>query len=103
MSRIAVVGGGYVGITTAARPADLGNEVCVVDIDESKIARLREGQLTFSEPGLAEVVGHNVGAGRLAFTTSYGSAIPGSQFAFIAVSTPEGEGGQADTRAVESA
>src|ERR1700682_6522995 len=103
MSRIAVVGGGYVGITTAACLADLGNEVCVVDSDESKTARLRGGQLTFSEPGLAEIVEHNQAAGRLSFTTSYGSAIAGAQFAFIAVSTPEGEGGQADTRAVESA
>ena len=103
MSRIAVIGAGYVGITTAACLADLGNEVCVVDVDASKVARLQAGELTFSEPGLAEVLQHNLAAGRLSFTTSYGAAIPGAQFAFIAVSTPEGEGGQADTRAVESA
>ena len=103
MSRIAVVGAGYVGITTAVCLADLGNQVCVVDVDEAKVGRLQSGELTFSEPGLAEIMERNLGAGRLDFTTSYRAAIPEAEFAFIAVSTPEGEDGQADIRAVESA
>ncbi len=103
MSRIAAVGAGYVGLTTAACLADLGNDVAVVDIDESKVRSLREFRVPFYEPGLQELVERNASAGRLSFTTSYEDAIPGTEFVFIAVATPEGEGGQADLRYVEAA
>src|SRR5438477_3341665 len=85
MSRVAVVGAGYVGLTTAACLADLGNEVCVVDIDHEKIRALRRSRLHFYEPGLQEIVERNGRAGRLRFTTAYEEAIPGAEFAFIAV------------------
>src|ERR1051326_1668215 len=85
MSKIAIIGAGYVGLTTAACLADLGNEVGVVDIDEAKIRQLRRHRLPFFEPGLQEVVEHNARAGRLRFTTSYNDAVPGAEFAFIAV------------------
>ncbi len=103
MSRVAVIGAGYVGLTTAACLADLGNEVVVVDIDEAKIAQLRRHRLHFFEPGLQEVVERNARAGRLRFSTSYADAVPGAAFAFIAVATPEGEGGEADLRYVDAA
>jgi UDPglucose 6-dehydrogenase len=100
---LAVVGAGYVGLTTAACLADLGNDVAVVDIDAAKIARLNSHRMHFYEPGLLEVVERNTLAGRLSFTTSFDEAIPGAEYAFLAVSTPEGEGGQADVSAVEKA
>jgi len=103
MSHIAVVGAGYVGMTTAACLADLGNEVCVIDIDQEKIRLLRRHRLHFYEPGLQEVMERNARAGRLQFTTSYGDAIPGAEIAFIAVATPEGEGGEANLNYVEQA
>ena len=103
MSRLAVVGAGYVGLTTAACFADLGNDVAVLDIDEVRVRQLRRHRLPFYEPGLHELVERNARAGRLEFTGSYPSAIASAEFAFLAVSTPEGEGGQADVRAVEAA
>ena len=103
MSRIAVVGAGYVGLTTGVCLADLGNEVTIVDIDEARVRSLKRLTLPFYEPGLQEVLERNAKAGRLAFTTSYGDAIPGAEFAFIAVATPEGEAGEADMRYVEQA
>jgi UDPglucose 6-dehydrogenase len=103
LSKVAIVGGGYVGLTTAACLADLGNEVVVVDIDAAKIASLRGHRIHFYEPGLQEVVERNARGGRLSFTTSYQEAIPGAEYAFLAVATPEGEGGQADVSAVEKA
>jgi UDPglucose 6-dehydrogenase len=103
LSRITVVGAGYVGLTTAACLADLGNEVCVVDIDADKIRMLRRHRMHFYEPGLQEVVERNARAGRLQFTTSYAEAIPGAEVAFIAVATPEGEGGEANLNYVERA
>src|SRR5205809_465144 len=103
MSRVAVIGAGYVGLTTAACLADLGHDVAVVDIDKEKIALLRRGTMPFYEPGLRELVERNAAARRFDFTTSYRDAVPGAEFAIIAVSTPEGEGGEADLSYVEAA
>lgn len=98
-----MIGAGYVGLTTAACLADLGNDVMVVDIDREKIAHLNQHRIHFYEPGLGELVERNVKGGRLSFTTSYEDAVPGADYAIIAVSTPEGEGGEADLSHVEAA
>src|SRR5262249_16599509 len=103
VNRIAIVGAGYVGLTTAACLADLGNQVCVVDIDQEKIRALRRHRLHFYEPGLQELVERNSRAERLRFTTSYAEAIPDAQFALIAVAPPEGENGEADVSYVQRA
>jgi UDPglucose 6-dehydrogenase len=103
LSRVAVIGAGYVGLTTAACLADLGNEVMVVDINREKIAQLKRHQMPFYEPGISELVERNAKARRLGFTTSYEDAVPGADYAIIAVSTPEGEGGEADLSYVEAA
>jgi UDPglucose 6-dehydrogenase len=103
VSKVAVIGAGYVGLTTAACLADLGNDVTVVDVNEEKVAQLKRHQVPFYEPGIGELVERNARAGRLRFTTSYLDAVPGAEFAIIAVSTPEGEGGEADLSYVESA
>ncbi len=103
MSRVAVIGAGYVGLTTAACLADLGNDVIVVDINREKVAQLLRNHVPFYEPGLSELVERNTKAKRLTFTTSYQEAVPGAEYAIIAVSTPEGEGGEADLSFVEAA
>jgi UDPglucose 6-dehydrogenase len=103
MSSVAVIGAGYVGLTTAACLADLGNQVTVVDIDAEKIAQLQQKHVPIYEPGMQELVERNVSAGRLRFTTSYMDAVPGAEYAIIAVSTPEGEGGEADLSYIEAA
>src|SRR5713226_6697088 len=103
MSKVAVIGAGYVGLTTAACLAELGNDVMVVDVNREKIAQLKGHQVPFYEPGLNELVERNATAGRLRFTTAYEDAVPGAEYAIIAVSTPEGEGGEADLSYVEAA
>jgi UDPglucose 6-dehydrogenase len=103
LSNVAVIGAGYVGLTTAACLADLGNDVTVVDINGEKIAQLQQHRVPFYEPGLSELVERNARAGRLRFTTSYEDAVPGAEYAIIAVSTPEGEGGEADLSYIEAA
>jgi UDPglucose 6-dehydrogenase len=103
LSRVAVIGAGYVGLTTAACLADLGNDVIVVDINREKVAQLLRNHVPFYEPGLSELVERNTKAKRLTFTTSYEEAVRGAEYAIIAVSTPEGEGGEADLSFVEAA
>jgi len=103
MKRIAVVGTGYVGLTTGACFAELGNGVVCVDIDAAKIARLRRGEVPFFEPGLGEMVARNLAARRLSFTTDYAAAIPEAEVVFIAVATPTTADGRADLRYVRTA
>ena len=103
MKQICVVGVGYVGLVTAACFADLGNRVIALDVNEEKITGLKNGKLPIYEPGLKELVEHNVKAQRLSFTTSYAEALQDTEFAFIAVGTPMGVDGEADLQYVEAA
>lgn len=103
MRNITVIGAGYVGLVTGTGFADLGNKVCCLDIDESKISMLHNGEVPIFEPGLQEMIQRNVQAGRLTFTTDYGQALADAEFVFIAVGTPEGVDGEADLKYVGQA
>ncbi|MER3499998.1 MAG: UDP-glucose 6-dehydrogenase [Candidatus Fervidibacterota bacterium] len=101
--QLSVIGTGYVGLVTGAVFADLGNEVICVDKDEAKIASLREGIIPIYEPGLEEMVRHNMAEGRLSFTTDTEEAVRWSEVVFIAVGTPSLPDGQPDLSQVEDA
>ncbi len=95
--KIAMVGSGYVGLVSGACFADFGHEVVCIDKDPAKIDSLRAGIMPIYEPGLAELVGSNVKAGRLSFTTDLAEGIAGAGAIFIAVGTPSRRGdGHAD-------
>ena len=100
---IAVIGTGYVGLVTGACFAEFGVDVTCVDVDQEKIARLREGVMPIYEPGLDQLVAKNTGAGRLHFTTDLKSAVEQALVVFLAVGTPPREDGSADLRYVEAA
>src|SRR5688500_2937280 len=72
--RIAVVGTGYVGLTTGACLASLGHRVVCADVDEDKVERLRAGEIGIREDGLAELVSEGMAAGRLSFVVGAGTA-----------------------------
>ncbi|GIV16023.1 MAG: UDP-glucose 6-dehydrogenase [Armatimonadota bacterium] len=101
--QLSVIGTGYVGLVTGAVFADLGNEVICVDKDEEKITALRAGIMPIYEPGLEEMVRHNVEEGRLSFTTDTEEAVRRSEVVFIAVGTPSLPDGQPDLSQVEDA
>lgn len=97
MANICVIGGaGYVGLTTGACFADLGNSVTCLDVNEGRIANLQRGIMPIYEPGLEEIVGRNQDAKRLRFSTSYDDALANAEFAFVAVDTPPDMDGGAD-------
>ena len=100
--KICVVGTGYVGLVTGAVFADLGNEVICVDNLPDKIAALQGGHMPIYEPGLEEMVAHNVADGRLSFTTDLATAVRCSVIVFITVGTPPRDDGRTDLTAVES-
>jgi UDPglucose 6-dehydrogenase len=103
MRDICVIGAGYVGLVTGTCFADLGHQVTCIDIEVSKIDKLRAGVMPIYEPGLEEVVRRNAQAGRLHFSASYQEGLAEAEFAFIAVGTPQGSGGEADLKYVRAA
>ena len=98
--RITIFGSGYVGLVTGACLADAGNHVVCVDVDEAKIAMLKQGVLPIHEPGLDAVVKRNVDGGRLKFTTNAKEGVNHGLFQLIAVGTPADEDGSADLKYV---
>ena len=102
--RIAVIGGGYVGLVSGACFANLGIAVTVVEADPARLDALQDGRIPIYEPGLDKLVADNVAAGRLGFTGEIAAGIEGAEVVFIAVGTPSRRGdGHADTSYVYAA
>src|SRR5437588_6193864 len=94
--RVTIFGSGYVGLVTGACLADAGNQVVCVDVDTSKIERLKRGEVPIHEPGLDTLIKHNAEAGRIEFTTDAAKGVEHGLFQLIAVGTPPDEDGAAD-------
>jgi UDPglucose 6-dehydrogenase len=97
---VAVIGTGYVGLVTAAGFSEIGNDVWCVDVDASKIERLKRGEIPIYEPGLAESLARN--AERLHFSTDLAPALEHAQLLFVAVGTPPTYSGDPDLSAVHA-
>lgn len=96
--KIAVVGTGYVGLVTGTCFAETGNKVTCIDIDQTKVNRLSNGEITIYEPGLEKLFLRNLKERRLHFTTDLASGIADSTIVFLALPTPPGEDGSADLK-----
>ena len=103
MSVIAIVGAGHVGVVYAAGLAELGHRVRVIDVDEKRVAMLRDGRIWFYEPGLPELLARGLARKRITFTTSYPEGLARSRFVFICVPTPTTEAGSLDDSYLRSA
>jgi len=102
--RLSVIGTGYLGATHAACMAELGFEVMGFDVDEAKIAALRDGRVPFFEPGLPELLSKQVESGRLTFTTDIREVAAFADMHFICVGTPQKkDSNAADMRYVHAA
>jgi UDPglucose 6-dehydrogenase len=97
---IGVIGSGYVGLVAAACFAEMGNHVICVDVDQSKIKKLKSGVIPIYEPGLSVLVKENFSKGSLNFTTDIKEALSIADVVFIAVGTPMGDDGSADLKYV---
>ncbi|WP_107451154.1 UDP-glucose dehydrogenase family protein [Streptomyces sp. RTd22] len=100
--RVAVIGTGYVGLTTGACLASLGHHVVCADADSQKVQRLRRAEVDILEPGLPDLVRDSVATGQLEFTQDTAAAVADADVVFLCLPTPMGAGGAADLAAVET-
>jgi len=103
VATIAIIGTGYVGLTTGACFAHLGHEVICADVDEAKIARLRAGEIPIVEKGLDRLVDEGIRSGNLRFVVGAAEASKHAEFHYLCVPTPQGEDGAADLSYLEAA
>ncbi len=103
MAEIAVVGAGYVGLTTAACFAHLGHRVVCADIDVERVESLSRGEVPIVEQGLDAVVREGLDSGRLSFVVGASEAARQGEFVYLAVPTPQGADGSADLSYIEAA
>jgi UDPglucose 6-dehydrogenase len=103
MAEIAVVGAGYVGLTTAACFSHLGHRVVCADIDVERVESLSRGEVPIVEQGLDAVVREGLDSGRLSFVVGASEAARQGEFVYLAVPTPQGADGSADLSYIEGA
>ena len=105
MSRIAVIGTGYVGLTTAVCLAHLGHQVVGGDVDTAKIERLQRGDAPIVETGLDNLLAEGLRSGRLRFVVGAAAAVTAGdcEFAYLCVPTPPAADGSADLSYIEAA
>ena len=100
---ITIMGTGYVGLTTGVCLAHMGHQIVCLDIDETKIQKLQAGIIPIYEPGLADLLQENMGAGRITFSTDIAAGVRQAEVIFIAVGTPEDAFGQVNMTYINSA
>ena len=94
--KISVIGTGYVGLVTGTCLAETGNEVLCIDIDETKVNQMQQGQVPIYEPHLDVLFERNIKANRLKFSTVLEEGLNHGEIIFLALPTPEDEDGSAD-------
>ncbi|SVB94271.1 uncharacterized protein METZ01_LOCUS247125, partial [marine metagenome] len=103
MARLAIIGTGYVGLTTGACFAHLGHEVVCADLDAEKVARLSAGDVPIVEDRLDLLVREGIDEGRLQFVVGAANAVADCEVAFLCVPTPQDDDGTADLSYIEAA
>ena len=102
MANIAIVGIGYVGLTTGACLASLGHQVVCADIDAEKVAQLSKGKVTIFEEGIQNLIDKGLESGNLRFVVGAVEAVTNSEFIFLCLPTPESSDGSADISIIET-
>jgi UDPglucose 6-dehydrogenase len=103
VGNIAVLGAGYVGLTTAVCLSSLGHSVVVSDTNIEKITLLENSICPIFEEMLDKLLVESIHASRIRFITSNRKAVEESDFVFLCLPTPEGDRGEADLKYVYSA
>jgi len=102
-STIAVIGAGYVGLTTGACFAHLGHKVTCADVVEAKVDSLQRGEIPIYEAGLEELVRAGMSNGNLSFVLGSEKTVRDADFVYLCVPTPQTAEGSADLRYLTAA
>ena len=104
MTRLSVIGTGYLGVTHSVCMASLGHEVVALDKDPEKILALAVGKMPFHEPELPEMLTSALASGKLSFTTEFKQIAEQADIHFLCVGTPQSDdSGAADLSQIKSA
>ena len=101
--RLSIFGLGYVGCVSAACFAARGHEVIGVDVNDLKVELINQGLSPVVEPGLSELIGEGVKAGRLRATNDAVAAITDSDVSLVCVGTPSNHNGSLDLSYIKRA
>ena len=96
MAKIAIIGTGYVGLSSAVGFAHLGHDVVGIDIDESKVEKLTSGKSPIFEKNIEKFLSKSLKKKKIVFSTDY-KKISNSKFVFLCLPTPQLDDGSADT------
>ena len=102
-SRIAIIGTGYVGLTTGACLAHLGHHVVCADIVQEKVDALNRGEIPILEAGLDDLVREGLRSQQLSFVMGARNAVAEAEFVYLCVPTPQGGDGSADLSYIQDA
>lgn len=102
MSTVAVIGAGYVGLTTATCLSHLGHTVICADVDAERVKSLNKGEVPILEEGMDALLDEGLESKRLTFVVGAANAVKQADFAFLCVPTPQSDNGEADLSFVES-
>lgn len=102
MTKLVVIGAGYVGLSTALGASELGHSVMVLDVDKNKISQLLKKEVPITEAGMAEALDRGLDSGRLGFTTDSVGAVKEAGIVFLCLPTPQGDDGSADLSYIEA-
>jgi UDPglucose 6-dehydrogenase len=100
--RLAVIGGGPVGLVSGTVLASVGHHVDVVDIDTSRVERIARGIPPFHEPGLDDLLRTVVDSRALSATKNLNEVVARADVVLICVGTPS-NGDGADLSALKAA
>ncbi|MBD1383016.1 UDP-glucose dehydrogenase family protein [Metabacillus arenae] len=101
--KVTIAGIGYVGLVTGVCLAEIGHEITCVDTDHKKISDLNKGESPIYEPGITELIKHNLAKGAIRFTTNSKQAYSFAEIIFISVGTPESDDGSANLQYIKEA
>ncbi|MGI8710936.1 MAG: UDP-glucose dehydrogenase family protein [Acidimicrobiales bacterium] len=95
-ANIAIIGTGYVGLTTGTCLAHLGHTVVCADVVPEKVEALSRGTVPILEAGLDDLVAEGIASGRLSFVLGARDAVVDAEFVYLCLPTPQGADGAAD-------
>ena len=102
MTSIAIIGTGYVGLSTVVGLSELGHSVVGIDINDSTVKSLNSGVAPIAEMGMNEALAKGLEDNRLTFTTDVLSSVSGADIVFLCLPTPQGDDGSADLSYIEA-